>query len=81
MSTPASGLVSVGPLPQEIKELKKTVSEDSSNIPWAETIFEGLAHHTCVARDWKDLAKAVLSGPAYLKWTAYFQEECWIQGK
>jgi hypothetical protein len=27
------------------------------------------------------LAKAVLSGPAYLKWTTYFQEEHWFQGE
>jgi hypothetical protein len=42
-------------------------SINDPNFPWAETILEGLAHHACVALDWKDLAKAILSGPDYLK--------------
>lgn len=67
--------------PQEIKELKKAVAEDGPNSPWAETNLEGRVHHMCITQDWKDLANGFLSGPVYLKWTAYFQEECWVQGE
>lgn len=29
---------------QDLKDLKKCVSEDGPNSPWDETIFQGLAH-------------------------------------
>lgn len=59
-------------------QLHKAVADDGPNSPWAETILEGLAH--CALHDWMDLTKAVLSGPAFLKWLAFYKEECRVQG-
>ena len=66
---------------QDLKELKKAVSEDGPNSPWAETILQGLAHQQCTTQDWKNLTKVDLLGPLYLKWCAFFNEECHAQAE
>lgn len=62
---------------------KKAVSEDGPNFPWEESILQGLAHHHGSTQGWKNLAKAVLSGPLYLKikWRAFSQDECRTQAE
>lgn len=42
-----------------LKELKKEVAEHGPNYPWAKSILQGLAHHSCTTKDWKSLCKAV----------------------
>ncbi|OBS82450.1 hypothetical protein A6R68_23557, partial [Neotoma lepida] len=64
---------------QDIKDVRKAVSEARPNSPWAETIILGLAYQALTTQDWRNLAKAVLSGFLYLKWNACFQEECCLQ--
>ena len=62
--------------PGDLKELKKAVLEDGPNAPWTETILRGLAYSPCTAADWRSLARAVLLGALYIKWTALYKEEC-----
>ncbi|XP_032186361.1 endogenous retrovirus group K member 5 Gag polyprotein-like [Mustela erminea] len=57
-------------------QLKKAVLEDGPNAPWTETILRGLAFSPCTAADWRSLARAVLPGALYIKWTALYKEEC-----
>ncbi|RWS19370.1 vomeronasal type-2 receptor 116-like protein [Leptotrombidium deliense] len=66
---------------QYLKELKKVVLEDGPNSPWAETILQGLVHQQCTIQDWKNLTKAVLPGPLYLKWCTFFNDECHAQAE
>ncbi|OBS72134.1 hypothetical protein A6R68_13288 [Neotoma lepida] len=90
-TTPSLFLVNVNPRgnhlawypweAQDLKDVKKAVSEDGPNSPWAETILLSLAHQALMTQDWRNLTKAVLSGPLYLKWNAFFQEECCFQAE
>ena len=45
------------------------------------TVLDRLVHRDLVTKDWMDLAKAVLTPPAYIKWTALFKEECCMQAE
>jgi hypothetical protein len=53
MSTPAVMDWWLGILgtPKRLKNFRRQWLEDSPNSPWAETILEGLAHHTCITQD------------------------------
>ncbi|OBS64226.1 hypothetical protein A6R68_07235, partial [Neotoma lepida] len=91
-TTPSLFLVSINPggncplawypwEAQDLKDLKKVVLEDGPNSPWAETILLGLAYQALMTQDWRNLAKAVLSDPLYLKWNACFQKQCHLQAE
>lgn len=66
---------------QDVKDLKKAATEDGPNSPWAETIFQGLAHQSCTTRHWKDLARPVITRLLFLKLDAFFREEYQFQAE
>ena len=45
---------------QDLKDLKKAIAENGPNSLWVEIILQGLACQFCTARDWRDLARAML---------------------
>ncbi|KAL6074937.1 hypothetical protein STEG23_032624, partial [Scotinomys teguina] len=61
---------------KDIKDLHKAVTEDGPNSRWAQTLLQDIAYTPCVPKDWMDLPKAVLTRTQYIKWCAYYKEEC-----
>ena len=61
---------------KDLKELRKAVTKEIPNSPWALTLLQDIAYHSCVPKDWIDVAKAVLPSRMFIKWTALFKEEC-----
>lgn len=55
--------------------------EDGLNSPWATTLLQDIAYHPCAPKDWIDVAEAVLPSPMFIKWTAFFKEECRLRAE
>ncbi|XP_069861909.1 endogenous retrovirus group K member 24 Gag polyprotein-like [Dipodomys merriami] len=66
---------------KDLKELRKAVADDGPNSPWAQTLLQDIAYHPCVPKDWRDAAKAVLTSSQFIKWCAFFEEECRVRAE
>lgn len=62
---------------KKLKELKNACAQYGPTAPYTETILEALdTEFTFCPNDWKQLARACLSGGDYLLWKSEYYEQC-----
>lgn len=67
------------PLPfKQLKELKTACAQYGPTAPFTEALLESLATEALPPNDWKQLARACLSGGDYLLWKSEFAEQCQV---
>ena len=67
------------PLPfKQLKEFKMACTQYGLTAPFAQAIIEALRNQNLPPNDWKQVARACLSGGDYLLWKSEFAEQCRI---
>ena len=67
------------PLPfKQLKELKMACAQYGPTVPFTQAIIEALGNQNLPPNDWKQVARACLSGGDYLLWKSEFAEQCGI---
>ena len=61
---------------KKLKELKTACNEYGPSAPFTQAILEAMFTDALCPDDWKNLAKACLSGGHYLLWKSEFQDQC-----
>ncbi|XP_016072396.1 PREDICTED: endogenous retrovirus group K member 6 Gag polyprotein-like [Miniopterus natalensis] len=62
---------------KKLKELKMACAQYGPTAPYTEAILEALdTEYTMCPNDWKQLARACLSGGDYLLWKSEYTEQC-----
>ncbi|XP_013374466.1 PREDICTED: endogenous retrovirus group K member 6 Gag polyprotein-like isoform X3 [Chinchilla lanigera] len=59
-----------------LKRLREAIREDGLQSPFAQQLIETISMEMNCPTDWKQLARAVLTGGQYLDWLAIFKDEC-----
>ena len=71
------GIMNCCPL-SNLKELKMACAQYSPTVPLTQAIIEALGNQNLPPNDWKQVARACLSGGDYLLWKSEFAEQCRI---
>nr|XP_013001495.1 uncharacterized protein LOC106026267 [Cavia porcellus] len=64
-----------------LKELKKAVSQYGPTAAFTLAVLDSLTQGWITPNDWRDLARATLSGGNYLLWKVEFQDQCELLAK
>ena len=63
---------------KQLKELKMACAQYGLTAPFTQAIIEALGNQNLPPNDWKQFARACLSGGDYLLWKSEFAEQCGI---
>ena len=63
---------------KQLKELKMACAQYGLTVPFTQAIIEALGNQNLPPNDWKQVARACLSGGDYLLWKSEFAEQCGI---